>query len=344
MKIQSKFFSLVSIFLLAIGSIMGVGFLSGAEIWVFFAKFGENFFVVLLLLFVLLFFYCLKVFKNIGSEGNTLKMQKTPLNKPKNTILTKSNIKSHFLFLEVLLFSGAMVSGLKSVVYQFFDVFQIEIFILFILIIFVVLCSQSSVLLKFNFVVMLTFFAMLLFVLKDVGISTNIISNLKVISPLNARGLFSGCLLCLCYVFMNIAHLVPVLKNNQMNFSKKGQIGFSLIFSFVICLLIFVYVLFFSKNSHLSADEMPMLKFFESQGKVFYLIFVAVLLGGLLSTLLVCLSDVKEVFHKKLSSKNFAAFLSLILAIFIGILPFNFFINFIYPLVGVLSFVSLTFL
>ena len=60
-KVNFKKIFILSLLSLSLSSIIGVGFLSGAEIWVFFASFGENFVFSIVIVFVLLFVFCYKI-------------------------------------------------------------------------------------------------------------------------------------------------------------------------------------------------------------------------------------------------------------------------------------------
>lgn len=344
MKKLNKLFNVLNIFLLSLGSIIGVGFLSGAEIWSFFGRFGENFWIIILIVFVLMFVLCSKIIKdNCTIENNTI-MQNFDKKQLKNTILIKLKIKKVFYNFEILLIASAMFAGLRNIIYELFKYNQIIIFLAVTFLLLLLLLKGSNALLSFNNLIMLGFFAVIVLLFFRLDFCSGINQNLKVISSFDFQNISIGGLLAITYVFMNIAHLVPIFKTQELALSKKGRWIFSLTFSLTLCLIILILVLFLAQNSYLTTFEMPILNFFQTKSDLIKIFFIVVLLGGLLSTLLVCLTGIKHEFLEHIKVPFAAVYLSVILPLILGFLPFSFFINFVYPFVGLLNFVSLIFL
>ena len=85
--------------------------------------------------------------------------------------------------------------------------------------------------------------------------------------------------------------------------------------------------------------------YFKTKGVYWTLFFAAVLIGGLFSTILVCLDGLKkDMLNGFAKSKVLAGFLAVFVPLIFGFLPFNFFINVVYPLIGIINFVVLIFL
>lgn len=345
MNILKVIYTVLNVFMLCLGSIIGVGFLSGAEIWIFFVRFGENFVIAIVVLFVILSIFCYKIINLNGCENKLQKMQKMLRLSTKNTKFNKKSIKNFLLNLEILMFAAAMFSGLKNVIYELFINNQNLIYILAIMMVFLLTVSGIKAISKFNILMIFSFFVILIMLCMSDGAGLNgSWRHLTTIAKVSFSGAGISTLYVFMYVFMNISHLVPIFKIEKLPFNKKGNVIFSLLFSFVFCLVVLVMVLFLSKNSFLTNSSMPLLEFFKSVGGFENVFYVVVLIGGLLSTLLVCLSGLKFELKDKVKNNFLASYLVILLPLIFGFLPFGFFINFVYPLAGVINFVALTFL
>ena len=75
-------------------AIVGVGFVSGAEIYSFYVRFGNFAYLGVFVFFVLMFFLLNKIFKDFENNENVVKVNNLNKNNAKNTFLTRSNIKS----------------------------------------------------------------------------------------------------------------------------------------------------------------------------------------------------------------------------------------------------------
>ena len=103
--------------------------------------------------------------------------------------------------------------------------------------------------------------------------------------------------------------------------------------------------IFLNKHSYLSSSDMPIFDYFKIRGAHWTLFFAAVLIGGLFSTILVCLDGLKkDILNGFVKSKVLAGFFAVFVPLIFGFLPFNFFIKVIYPLIGIINFVVLIFL
>lgn len=85
---------------------------------------------------------------------------------------------------------------------------------------------------------------------------------------------------------------------------------------------------------------MPLLSFFIDVGGLWEIVFVAAIVGGLLSTLLVCLMGLKSSLKRRIKSPILASYIAIIFSLLFGFFPFSFFINVVYPIIGVISFVT----
>lgn len=347
---KKNVFGYVELFLLMLGTMVGVGFVTGAEIYSFFAKFGVSFVFGIILFFVLSFSLTYKILTNNANNENMLKMQNLHKNISKNTILSKDNIKSFLVLFNLLMIASAMFSGLKFVIYELFKNNQILIFVLCILFVFVILIFGVKCLAKVNFAIV----AFLIYVILNIVISFCVTGNgsgccAEKVANENINFGFVNITLSLffasVYVFMNIVEIEPVVNEFELEFNKKTAKIFSFVFACVMTLLLLLFCVFLNENKELATQSMPMLNFFESKGRASLFIFVVGLILCLLTTLISCLLGVKARFSEKFKLKNFSAsFVSVFVAILVGSVPFSVFVNVIYPIIGILNFAIYVFL
>ena len=111
-------------------------------------------------------------------------------------------------------------------------------------------------------------------------------------------------------------------------------------------LMVLILSLFLRGNRKLAEFEMPILAYFAESSTVLKTIFCFGIIFALLSTLVTCLLGVKRCVRNSIAgSTNLGAcFLSVMLAIIIGLLPYSFFTKSIYPIIGIINFIVFVFL
>lgn len=344
----------VSLMLVMLCSFIGVGFVSGAEIYEFFVRFKGFAFVGILLFFVLCFLFCRKILlvsnnnqiQKSNLEKINLKMQKNLKSNIKNTFYVKNYLKSIIVFLNVFLISAAMFSGLKNLIKNlFFNNYFLILILCFFFAFFLVLVGVRG-LEKIDVFVVIFVTVILFYFIFDK--SFNFITIFKFENEFVSKNiflLFGSILFSALYVFMNILQFQPIVGQSGIIFSKKSASIFSLIFSLLLSLFLIIFVIFLSNNPWLTQDSMPFLKFFTKEGGFILKIFCFGLLICLLTTLITCLIGVKKMTMERFTLSNFSATsISVSACIVVSILPFNFFVSVIYPILGVLNFVVFVFL
>lgn len=335
----NNYFKIVKMFVLMLISIIGVGFVSGAEIYEFFVKFGNFFWFSIILFFVLMFFLTFKILIKNNDNENMFKMQKLNSTHSKNTFLSKFKINSFLTNLCYVLMSGAMISGLKNLIKQLFLHNYILVFICSMIVVFFLLKNGVSGLAKFDVIVFVCvlFFATFCSNKIDwsaVGFKAEV-CELDVINCL---------IMSVCYVFMNIIQVKPIVSEFEVNLTKKQKGWFSFIFSLILSSLLVLFCLFMISNSQYSSYDMPFLSYFSSKGSFLKIFFSVVLFLSLISSLMSALIGFKRVVIKKVKGNFRATILTLIFSLMLGILDFRIFVSTIYPLVGIINFVIFVFL
>lgn len=343
-KITTKF--MLKIVLLFSCSILGVGFISGSEIYEFFVRFKMFLSLGCIIFFALIFILTKKIFIQNNNYQNMLKMQNFDKNISNKTFLNKFNIKRFLLFLNCFAVSAAMFSGLQVLAKKlFFDNYFIPI-ILCLTLVFVVLLIGIKGLDKLDYFVLI----FLIFIIAnfsinlcfgDSKIDLNYIFDLSDFSTLGLVGsIFFAC----NYVFMNIIQVQPILAEFNLKFSKKQINRISGIFAAALSFVLILFSLFLISNIRYSNYSMPFLEYFSHKGGALYFIYVIGLVLALISSLMGCLFGVKKEI-KPFVKKNFwASAFAIVLPFVFGFVDFKFFVTIVYPIVGVINFVIFLFL
>ncbi len=359
-----------NLMLVMICSFVGVGFVSGAEIYEFFVRFGSWCYLGIFVFYLLCFLLVYKILvggktkqisldlkvQNKSENYNNFysKTHNNLKNNSKNTILNKNNFRQLVVFLNVFLISGAMFSGLKNLLYNlFFNNYFILLIICFFVAFLITLIGVKG-LEKVDLLVMLFVGVIIACFVADYG--TGRVNDLtgsasefndgknaiEAENGINFKFAFLSIIFSLLYVFMNILQFEPLVRQSGISFTKKRAFCFSACFSILLSAVLLIFVIFLKSNISLGETSMPFLTYFASRGGVMSKIFSFGLLICLVTTLITCLIGTKTHFKMKYNLKSFGATsLALTIAILAGLLPFNFYVSVIYPILGAINFITL---
>ena len=324
-------------------SVVGVGFVSGAEIYQFFVRFGTFSYLGVLVFFILIFYFINKILKDNQEIENDLKMNNLNNLSLKNTFLTKSKLKSKLLFFNILMMSSAMFAGLFNIINKLFFNNYFIFCTLAVVIIFVILFFGISGLQKFDYFVLVLIAMIALYFCFNNNISNENVA-LKFSSSHSLKNLIFSIFFAGVYVFMNIIQFQPILMENKIQISTKSRKIISFIFALVLTFLLFIFVKFFNDNLYLKHSEMPFLKYFKEKGGVLFVFFIMGLFMALFSSLITSLIGVKNKLKQKLNSNLFSTVLTIILSCSFSLIGFSNFVLIVYPLIGIINFIIYVFL
>lgn len=330
----------INLILIMLCSVVGVGFVSGAEIYEVFVRFGDFWVLSVIVFFVLMFLLTYKIIYSQNKIQKSQKLYNLQKETIKNTFLSKIQIKSILLFVGVVLISGAMFSGLKTLLFELCDSNYGFWFVGCVFIIFFVLFVGIGGLQKMDyFVLVFLAFVCVIFCNSNGG---KVFSGSAFVFG-KTKSFFGSLFFGTLYVFMNILQIQPIVSEFDFKLSKKTAISLSLVFSSLMTAILVLFVLFFRSHIELAECSMPFLEFFKGQGSGLFYVFCLGLVFSLVSSLLSSLLGVKRFLRFKLSNfwaSLFAVFMGLILSVF----DFSFFVSFVYPLVGFINFIIFVFL
>lgn len=304
-------------YFLILGAIIGVGFASGKEIYVFFFQFGGASLIGLVafgLLYVYLFFIIdyikHKLSLNSYNEFNAAIFGK----------LTK--ITNVFIIINFTITSAGMLAGADYLFENFFNIgYSIPSIVLSVLAFVIVLGGIEKIKLVSNIIVPIMLFAIVINGLKNItpqNVNLNI--NISTIHLAIFYGLLFG--------LNNFATALPIIfESNQ---KRVGRVFSILTISGIILISILVLA------SHTFTTDMPMFEASKTVGKVFYYVYFVTLIMAIFSTLVVCTYNNYKIISPSKKSPFIAAII--VLANFIlSNVGYGIIVRYLYVLSGIIS-------
>ncbi len=305
--------------LVAVCSFVGVGFITGAEIWFYFARFGANSIFGLICFGVLIF--VLSYFAINSREENKSKL---------------NLLKTKILICSELFVASAMISGLLETTRTLFFNWHLFVSLIAIcLLAFLFYFDKKSFVLYNYFVAIFVIFVIVtLFLFNNKNcIDFNVVNFENSSFKLSLFSVLFSCF----YVFMNISEIRPILERNSKNFSKKKKILVSFVLSLTLILLAFIIIIILLNNNDIANKSMPFLIKFKNKGGVSLWVFLVGLVMTMISTAQACLIGVKNKLKFDKNDENFIKIIVIILILILGQIPFKIFIKIIYPILAVLN-------
>ena len=339
---RKEIFAKINLFLLLFCSFIGVGFVSGAEVYEFFVRFktGAIFGLTLFFILVSLIIYRLLCISKLNFNNENFDKKSIKNNNLKQNYLIKQNlsVKSkirEFVFtLNVFIVASAMFSGLKCFLNEIFDIGYLKIYIISLIIVFIILLFGVKYLQYFDYIV-ITFIIFLtgVFIFEFNIDFNNLISNFS-LNEASFSMLFSS-----LYVFMNLFQLKPLIDLSGATFkSKKDCKIFSFLFTVLLSLILIVFIFVLNSNSGVWNNQMPFLELFKNKGGIFKIVFCLGLVISIISTQISALLGFKSKISKLIHFNNFnLTLLTFCCCMIFGLIPFGIFVSILYPLLGVIN-------
>ena len=140
------------------------------------------------------------------------------------------------------------------------------------------------------------------------------------------------------YTFSNISEIRSILEITAINKSKKEKIFLSLILSSILVILIIMLSSLLLKHNNITNSAMPFLIFFKREGGLSLFIYLVGIIMAMISTADACLIGAKEKIKLSKKDEKFIKILVILISLLFGQIPFEIFIEIIYPMVASLNF------
>lgn len=303
--------------LVAICSFIGVGFITGAEIWFYFARFGAVF------VFGVAIFAVLMVFLIVFAL------------RPSETLSPKfSRFKRAVFGVSELLIASAMMSGLLETTKTLFSGAWLLVFLLAVLIICLLFYNNIKSFVIYNYFVAIFVIFVAIFLLLN-----NNYNNITIAAKFGYKNITKSAYFAAIYVFMNIAEMRPIFASINGLKSKKSKLIFAGFISLVLALFVILFSITLFCNGELVDFSMPFLLLFKNNGGAVYYVFLAGLVLAMISTAESCLIGVNSRINPTKNDENFTKGVVIISSLILGRLPFTFFVQIVYPFIACLNIV-----
>ncbi len=314
----------MKIFCVLLGTVIGAGFISGAEIYLFFNRVGFLGLLGLLLSSILFFIVVYLSLINKESNYNDL------VNKTISSKIIKTILKSAVtLFLIVSYF--IMIAGLSSFLNENFNINYLLSSIISTSIVFFILKGNISRIEKFN----LIFVPFLIFIILFLGIN----NNLHI--PSLDFNTFDFSFLCLgiLYTSYNSISLIPIilkLKDNTL-LSKRKSFIISFLFSITTYFSGIIIYFLIENNPNCINASLPMLEAIKSHSLFTIFLFKFGIAFSILSTAISTeYSAVTNIVKNKNDFTRFILILNFI-SICTSFIGFQNLIKLFYPVFGIIG-------
>lgn len=308
-----------------IGTLIGAGFISGAEIKLFFYSFGKYGYLGLFISSIL---FGIVIFLTLNRKE---KSYHELLENSFNNVYFRKVF--NFIIMFFLLFSFfIMVAGFSSFLYETAGINTILGSIILSLLSFFILKSGKNGLSKLN--TLLVPFLLIIILLCFIFNNSN-----SIVYKFNLSGFFTSSIL---YTSYNLIILIPILLEIKNDFSSKKENFIISIFSSSIMLACgFIILSLISKNTDSLLFTIPLLGIINTQNIFFsYIIKLGILIAILTSAISSEFAFVRD-FSKVHPQYVKCLFFVSLTSIFVSQIGFQNLIEVLYPLFGIIGIINL---
>lgn len=313
----NKIWSTAVDYFLVLGAVIGVGFASGKDIFVFFFSFGQGSILGLVslgLLYIYLFFVI---------EYISKKLEINSYNEFNAKLFGKfCKITNVVLIINFTITSAGMLAGADYLFNTFFGIgYKIPSIIICIFGYFLLMGGIKRIKNISNIIIPLM-----------VAIIT--INSIKNITPNNVNFVLTkennmiAVYYALLFAVNNFVAALPILFQTRLK--TKGK----LCVVATICMVILLNILVLSSQNF--STEMPMLELSKNVSNSFYYVYFITIIFAVVSTFIISCFNCQQILSKNKSSK-FVSLVVIITAMIISNFGYNFIVKYLYVLSGAIS-------
>lgn len=317
MKGGNKIWSTIVDYFLVLGSIIGVGFASGKEIFVFFFNFGK-FSILGLISFALLYIYLFFIIQHISK-----KLKLNSYDQFNSYIFGKlCKLTNIVMLVNFSITSAGMLAGADYMFKNFFGIgFKIPSLVLSLICFSLLLGGIDKIKIMANLIIPIMIFVIVINSFYNIN-PQNV--NFNIVKANEFMAVYYG----LLFGVNNFVVAVPVLFETKLK--SKGKLFVIL----TICLIILLNILLLASNKF--CTDMPMFELSKNVGNWFYYIYFATLLSALFSTLTICSFNTQTIILKG-KKNNFVSLLIVLFNLILSNFSYDFIVNYLYVFSSILS-------
>ena len=312
-----KTWSTIVDYFLILGAVIGVGFASGKEIYVFFFDFGGAS-LIGLIAFALLYVYLFFVIQHISNKLKINSYDKF------NAIMfgRLCKLTNVVMLINFLITSAGMLAGADYLFETFFSVkYRIPSIVLSVLTIILLIGGINKIKLVANIIIPLMLAVIVINSIKNIT-PQNV--HMEITTQNGVMAIYYG----LLFGVNNFVAAMPMLFETKLK--SKGK--FVVILS--ISLVILLNILMFASNNF--STSMPMFELSKNVSPLFYYIYFITLIMALFSTLMICSYNANNIISKGKKS-IFTVLLVVLINMIISNLGYDFIVKYLYVLSGIIS-------
>ncbi len=329
--------NIAKIILVIIGTIIGAGFASGREIYIFFNAYNEKGLYGLVLSTILTGIIIYKVI-NLIKENNITDYNSFLLvinsNKKVNTVL-KIIINVFLIFSYYI-----MVAGFSGLLEQEYKIPNIISAIVFVLLCYFTLKGNIKRIINANFfLIPILIIIIIIIFFININLTEINIFNQNIMQSVRYNWVVSSIL----YSSYNSILLIPILIGLSKNVkNKKSIITISVVCSIISLILgLLLYIMLFQSGNNLSIIELPLIYVIKEFGNVYAIVYTYVMIVAIYTSAISAAYGVLENYNNDEKKYNLVLFIMSILAIPIANIGFANLVNILYPIFGLLGFVQI---
>lgn len=317
MKGGFKLWSTIVDYFLILGAIIGVGFASGKEICVFFFDFGGAS-IIGLLAFGLLYVYLFFVIQHISH-----KLKINSYDKFNAVMFGKlCKLTNIVMLINFVITSAGMLAGADYLFETFFNIkYKIPSIVLSVITFVLLIGGIEKIKIVANVIIPLM---LAVIVINSISNITPQNVHMEITVQNGVMAVYYG----LLFGVNNFVAAMPMLFETKLK--SKGKFVVIL----TICVVILLNILVFASNNF--STSMPMFELSKNVSPWFYYIYFATLIMALFSTLVICSYNTHNIIAKGKKSL-FTISLVVLLNLIISNLGYNFIVQYLYVVSGVIS-------
>lgn len=334
--------NILKIIFVIIGTLVGAGFASGKEIYIFFNKYGICGIIGILLSGAIIGILVYKVFcillkKKEIDEYNKL-LNYIFINK-KNNRFNMAKIINSIINVFLLISFYIMVAGFCS---YFKQEYNISIYItstIFAMLCYITLNNKIESIIKISSILVPVIIIFILNLgVKNFCYSINQIFNMNFLENMFMDSIISSVL----YASYNSIILIPVLISLKEYISKKN-VALIGIFTFLIVtfLSMFVYIILLKANIEIIKLDLPLIYVVKQFGKIYEYLYGIVIIISIFTSVISAGYSFLENCSKTKKQYNKILIIMCVTSIFVANIGFSKLINILYPIFGVLGIIQI---
>lgn len=332
--------NVLKIVLVIMGTLIGAGFASGREIYLFFGKFGKLGIIGILISGILtgiIIYIALKMInkKDINNYNDFL--EKINIKNKYINLLIK-NIITIFLLISFYI----MVAAFSAYINQNYEIPIYISSIIFAVLTYIIFIKNIQGMIKVN-EILVPFLLILILYLGVKNIPYLVETKNVLENNINEKGFFLNSIL---YTSYNSIMLIPVLVTMKKYINSKAQIKkISIISSaLIIVLSLCIFGLLLRGKYYIQNVEMPLLNITMQFGKIYLYIYSFIIITSIFTTAISAgYSFLENVSKNKKQYKIILIFMS-VTSVLVSNIGFSKLVEILYPLFGILGIVQIIFL